>query len=115
MVNCIFCKIAAGEIPATRIYENSNFFSIPDAHPKAEGHALIISKKHFENVLELPSLFGADLISCIKGTALILIKKHGADGFNLINNNSEAAGQVVNHFHVHLIPRKIGDNFNSVI
>ncbi|VVB82198.1 HIT domain protein [uncultured archaeon] len=109
MKDCIFCRIAEEQIRSEKIYENSNFFSIPDVNPKAEGHTLIISKKHFENILELPSIMGGDFLNCVKGTTLILMKKYNAEGFNLVNNNSEAAGQVVNHFHVHLIPRKKDD------
>ena len=109
MKDCIFCKIAKGEISAEKIYENSNFFSIPDAHPKTEGHTLIISKKHFGNILEVPSIMGADFLNCVKGTALRLMKKYNAEGFNLLNNNFEAAGQIVPHFHAHILPRKNGD------
>jgi len=113
MAECIFCKISQGEIPAKRIYENSNFFSILDANPKVEGHSLIISKKHFENVLDLPSIAGKDFLDCVKNTSILLMKKYNATGFNLINNNFKSAGQLVGHVHFHIIPRKEGDNFNS--
>lgn len=112
MVDCIFCRISKGEIPAERIYENLNFFSILDTNPKVKGHSLIISKKHFLNVLDLPSITGKDFLDCVKNTSIKLMKTHNASGFNLISNNFESAGQVVKHVHFHLIPRKEGDNFS---
>jgi histidine triad (HIT) family protein len=106
MENCVFCKISIGEIPCERIYENDNFFSILDAKPKVEGHSLIISKKHFETSLDLPSSLGGELLDCIKKTAFSLMNKYKAEGFNLVGNNFESAGQIVKHFHLHLLPRK---------
>lgn len=107
--DCIFCKIAKGKISSERIYENDNFFSVPDANPIAEGHTLIISKNHFDNILDLPNTLGRELLDCIKNTSIKIIQKYHADGFNIVNNNFESAGQVVNHFHVHIIPRKKDD------
>jgi len=104
--DCIFCKIANGEIPQEKIYENDNFFSIPDANQQIEGHSLVISKKHFETTLDLPSTLGAELIDCIKKTTLKLIDKHKSEGFNIVSNNFECAGQVVKHVHFHILPRK---------
>jgi histidine triad (HIT) family protein len=107
---CVFCKISKGEIPCKKIYENENFFSIPDANPCVKGHSLIISKKHFENVLDLPLTLGHELLDCVKKTTTILLKEHKSTGFNIVNNNFKSAGQVVNHVHFHVIPRKEGDN-----
>ncbi|RLG09342.1 HIT family protein [Candidatus Pacearchaeota archaeon] len=107
--DCIFCKISKGEISSQKIYENDNFFSIPDANPIVEGHSLIISKKHFKTILDLPNTLGAELLDCIKKTALKLIEDYHADGFNVLNNNFKSAGQIVEHFHVHVIPRKKDD------
>lgn len=109
MKDCVFCKIAEGEIASEKIYENNNFFSTLDASPKVEGHTLVISKKHFENILDLPKMLGPELLDCIKETAIILMKKYDAEGFNVINNNFEVAGQVVKHVHFHILPRKKGD------
>ena len=109
MEDCIFCKIVNGEIPSERIYENDNFFSVLDANPQVEGHALVISKKHFENVLKLPILLGPELLDCIKETAIRLMKKYDAEGFNVVSNNFEVAGQIVKHVHFHILPRKKGD------
>ena len=109
MENCIFCKIAKGEIPAEKIYENDNFFSVPDIKPYVPGHSLIISKKHFETTLDLPSSLGQELLDCIKNTTIKIMDQEKADGFNLVNNNSESADQVVKHVHFHVLPRKKGD------
>ncbi len=111
MNECVFCKIAKGEIPSEKIYENENFLSILDISPKVKGHSLVISKKHFENVLDMPSSLGADLIDCAKNTAVKLMEKYKADGFNLLNNNFESAGQLVKHVHFHLLPRRKDDGF----
>ena len=107
--NCIFCKISSGEIPSKKIYENDNFFSIPDANPDTKGHSLVISKKHFETVLDLPNTLGSELIDCIKKTSLKLVEKEKAEGFNIINNTRPVAGQIIPHFHFHILPRKKGD------
>ncbi len=109
MEECIFCKIAKKEVPSKVIYENDNFFSIPDANQVTEGHSLVISKKHFDTTLDLPSSIGTELLDCIKKTALKLMKETKTDGFNVINNNFESAGQLVKHVHYHILPRKKGD------
>lgn len=109
MKDCVFCKIAKGEIPSEKIYENDNFFSIPDANQKVEGHSLIIPKKHFKTILDLPNSLGTELLECVKKTSLILIDKHNATGFNIVQNNFKDAGQVVEHVHFHILPRKKGD------
>lgn len=110
MDDCIFCKIAKGEIPAEKIYENDDFFSVLDAYPVFEGHTLVISKKHFDTTLDLPSSLGTEFLDAVKKTTLKLIEQFNAEGVNVHNNVKEAAGQVVNHFHVHIIPRKKSDN-----
>ncbi len=112
MEDCIFCKISNNEIPRETIYENDNFFSVPDANPKVEGHSLVISKKHFKTFLDLPSSLGQELMDCIKKTTMKLLDETKAGGFNIINNNFEVAGQIVPHFHFHILPRKEGDGFN---
>jgi histidine triad (HIT) family protein len=109
MEDCIFCKIAKGEIPADKIYENDNFFSMLDQNQSHKGHTLVISKNHFDTALELPSTLGGELVDCIKKTTFKVMKDYEAEGFNLISNNFETAGQVVNHFHMHIFPRKKGD------
>ena len=112
MEDCIFCKIAKGEIPAKRIYENDNFFCILDISPVTEGHTLVIPKKHFETILDIPNNLGPELLECIKKISLDLINKGKAEGFNVIQSNYEVAQQEVPHAHFHIIPRKKGDKKN---
>lgn len=106
MEDCVFCKIASGQIPSEKIYENDSFFSISDSNQQIEGHSLVISKKHFKTFLDLPSTMGAELIDCIKNTSIKLIKDNHSDGFNIVNNNFKSAGQLVEHIHFHILPRK---------
>jgi histidine triad (HIT) family protein len=113
MEECVFCRIAGGKIPE-RIFENRNFFSILDSNQKIQGHALIISKKHFENVLDMPSTIGSELLDCIKNTSLKLMEKYRATGFNIVNNTFESAGQIVRHVHFHILPRKKEDGLKLI-
>lgn len=106
---CIFCKLSNNEISAERIYENDNFFSILDANPQVEGHTLVISKRHFETVLDIPNSLGVELLDCIKETAVKLMKKYNAEGFNILQSNYEVAQQEVFHAHFHILPRKKND------
>jgi len=108
--DCIFCKIAAGKIKTEKIADTDNFIVINDANPIAEGHCLIISKNHYENVLDLPTTLGIELLDLTKKQSARLIKEHKAEGINLVQNNFKAAGQIVKHYHLHIIPRKMGDN-----
>jgi histidine triad (HIT) family protein len=110
MEDCIFCKIAKGEVEANVIYENDNFIVFPDLNPRVEGHCLIIPKKHFSTILDLPQSLGKELMEVVKGVAEIKLKE-GAEGFNIVQNNGKVAGQVVGHIHFHFLPRKKGDNF----
>ena len=109
--DCIFCKIIAGKIPCSKIYENDNFISIADVNPIISGHTLIISKKHFATILDMPNSLSPELLDCIKKTSLKLMEKYNAEGFNLANNNFKVAGQIVNHVHFHILPRKKQDGF----
>tara|TARA_Y100000031_G_scaffold111605_1_gene123061 strand:+ start:1782 stop:2105 length:324 start_codon:yes stop_codon:yes gene_type:complete len=106
--------MASGKISAEKIYENDNFFSIPDANPVAEGHSLVISKKHFKTILEVQNSLGPELLDCIKNTALKLIKEKNIGGFNVLNNNFEVAQQAVPHVHFHIIPRKKDDGLRMI-
>lgn len=105
---CIFCKIASGETKSDFIYEDDNFFVVNDKFPVADGHCLIIPRKHYETILDIPSSLGTELISIAKKQGLRLIKEKKAEGFKLVNNNFKASGQVVPHFHLHVIPEKEG-------
>jgi len=103
--------MAQGQVPIEKIYENNNFFSMPDNKPAVKGHSLVISKKHFENALELPVSLGSELLDCIKQTSVKILEQTKSDGFNVVNNNFKSAGQVVNHIHFHILPRKTNDGF----
>jgi histidine triad (HIT) family protein len=103
--------MSCGEIEIEKIYENDNFFSIKDIHPKTEGHCLIISKNHYDNSLDMPSSLGGELMDCIKNTYLKLNKDLKSEGFNIVNNNFSVAGQEIKHVHFHILPRKKDDGF----
>ncbi len=102
--NCIFCKIAAGEIPSRTLYEDEQFRVIMDLGPASRGHALILPKEHYANLFELPEELAADAMKLAKKMATVMTEKLECDGFNLVQNNGEVAGQTVFHFHMHLIP-----------
>lgn len=103
--DCIFCKIANGEIPSKTLYEDEMFRVILDMGPAAKGHALVLPKEHFANLHELPEEWCAKAFVLAKRMAAQMTRKLACDGFNLVQNNGEAAGQTVSHFHVHMIPR----------
>lgn len=103
--NCIFCKIANGEIPAATIYEDDDFRVILDLGPASKGHALVLPKEHAANLFELPDELTAKALVVAKKVGRQLFDGLGCDGFNIVQNNGEAAGQTVFHFHMHLIPR----------
>ena len=103
--NCIFCKIAGGEIPSKTIYEDEEFRVILDLGPATKGHALILPKNHSANLYELPEDTAAHVMMLAKRMAVQMKEKLHCDGFNLVQNNGEIAGQTVFHFHMHLIPR----------
>lgn len=103
--NCIFCKLANGVFPTNSIYEDEDFNVILDLGPATKGHALILPKEHYKNLYEIPDETAAKVIKLAKKMAIQMTDKLGADGFNLLQNNNEVAGQTVFHFHMHLIPR----------
>ena len=109
MNDCIFCKIANGEIPAATIYEDDEFRVILDLGPASKGHALILPKEHAANIYELPDELAAKAMILAKKMATKMTEKLGCDGFNIVQNNGEVAGQTVFHFHMHLIPRYKND------
>ena len=107
--NCIFCKIIAGEIPSHTLYEDEQFKVILDVGPATKGHALILPKEHYANLYELPEAVAMDVMKLAKKMAKIMTDKLCCNGFNLVQNNGEVAGQTVFHFHMHLIPRYKND------
>ena len=109
MENCIFCKIAAGEIPSNTIYEDDSFRVILDLGPATKGHALVLPKNHYADLFEIPEDVLADAAKVAKKVAGTMKEKLSCDGLNLVQNNGEAAGQTVMHFHLHIIPRYAND------
>jgi histidine triad (HIT) family protein len=103
--NCIFCKIAAGDIPSATIYEDDDFRVILDIEPASKGHALILPKEHYANLYELPDELAAKALVVAKKVISKMTDIVGCDGYNVLQNNGETAGQTVFHFHMHLIPR----------
>ena len=109
--DCVFCKIAKGKIKRDKIFESNNFFAMRDMHPRTEGHTLIIPKKHFVTLLDIPNKLGDEMLEVTKKIVSDLMDEKLADGFNILMNNLEVAGQKVMHAHVHILPRKEGDGF----
>lgn len=107
--NCIFCKIANGDIPAATLYEDEDFRVILDLGPASKGHALILPKEHYANLYELDDEVASKVLVLAKKMITKLTDVLGCDGYNLVQNNGEVAGQTVHHFHMHLIPRYEGD------
>ena len=103
--NCIFCKLANGVISTNTIYEDELFRVILDAAPAAKGHALIIPKEHYADLYEIDGEIAAKAMKLAKKLAIHMTETLHCDGFNLVQNNGEVAGQTVFHFHLHLIPR----------
>ena len=104
----IFCKIANGEIPSSTVYEDDDFRAILDLGPAAKGHTLIIPKEHADDVIDLDESLGAKVVPLAAKLGKAMKVGLGCAGFNLVQNNGEAAGQTVKHFHVHVIPRYEG-------
>lgn len=110
--NCIFCKIASGQIPSHPIYEDEDFKVIMDISPASRGHAIILPKNHAANLFELPEEDASKIMHIAKRCATAMQKTLQFDGINILQNNGEAAGQTVFHLHVHLIPRYENDTVN---
>lgn len=110
--NCIFCKIAAGEIPSTTLYEDDDFRVILDISPASKGHALILAKEHYANLYELDDVLASKALVLAKKMIIKLTDIVKCDGYNVLQNNGVDAGQTVFHFHIHLIPRYKDDNVN---
>lgn len=112
--DCIFCKIAGGIIPSRTIFEDDNFRVILDQSPVTNGHALILSKEHADNLFQISDELAAQAFGLAKKMASHMTDKLKCDGFNILQNNGEMAGQTIYHFHIHLIPR-YRDDGQSII
>lgn len=111
MTDCLFCKIIKGEIPSAKIYENGKIFAFLDINPVNHGHALVIPKEHYPNLVDTPEDVLDEMIRAVKKLAPAIMRTTGTDGFNLGVNNGEVAGQLIFHTHFHIMPRREGDGF----
>ncbi len=111
MNDCVFCKIAAGQIPAAKVFENQHALAFLDIKPVNPGHTLVVPKQHFENFLHQDQATVQELAVAVQKVAKAVMQATGAEGFNLGLNNGTAAGQVVPHVHFHVMPRKVSDGY----
>ncbi len=108
-MDCLFCKIIAGEIPSYKVYEDDNTFAFLDINPVSQGHTLVIHKQHFSNLEEASEEQLAQTMATVKKIGQSIKDNLGAESYNLVVNNDEAAGQIISHAHFHIIPRERGD------
>lgn len=109
--SCLFCKIVAGQIPAEKVYEDDQVFAFLDIHPVNIGHTLVIPKQHHANLYETPDETLAHLMVVVKKLSAAIKGALNADGINIEMNNDPAAGQIIFHAHIHIVPRFLGDGF----
>ena len=103
--DCIFCKIVAGDIPCAKVFESENILAFLDIAPVNAGHTLVLPKGHYPTLMDIPVELGNELLQALSSVGRAVMEATGADGLNLMQNNHEAAGQLVHHAHYHLIPR----------
>jgi len=108
--DCIFCKIIDRKIPSKIIFENNLNLAFLDIFPISRGHTIVIPKNHYTNLEDIPDDKLFELFKSVKQIATIVHRKLKIDGYNILQNNYKAAGQDINHFHVHIIPRNLDDN-----
>lgn len=109
MSDCLFCKIVAGEIPSSKVYEDEDVLAFLDLHPLAQGHTLVIPKKHAAQVTDMTAADMAAIGKVLPQVAKGVLAATGAEGLNLLQMNGKAGGQEIFHLHVHLVPRAAGD------
>ena len=107
--NCIFCKIGRKDLPAKIVYENETILAVLDISPISDGHTIVIPKNHYLNIESIPVEELNKTIEVVKYIATLIHNRLNIDGYNILQNNFRAAGQVVNHFHFHIIPRRLND------
>jgi histidine triad (HIT) family protein len=113
METCIFCKIVEGELPSYKVYEDKDVLAFLDINPVKDGHTLVIPKKHYPNLEEIPEKDLQKVIVAVKKIGQSLKNGLGVDSYNVCENNDPAAGQIIPHIHFHLIPRYEGDELKS--
>lgn len=105
MENCVFCKIVAGQLPAAMVYEDARVVAFLDIAPLNKGHTLVVPRQHFFSITECPPDIQAAILQAASRIAAAMMRAVDADGFNLILSNGACAGQVVQHVHMHVVPR----------
>ena len=110
MEDCVFCRIARREEHASFVYEDKDVVAFLDSRPVNEGHTLVVPRKHYENIFEVPDEEVANLFKIVKKLAYGISKSEKAEGISIVQNNGEAAHQLIFHFHVHIIPRYEGQD-----
>lgn len=113
MDNCVFCKIISGEFSSRKIYEDDSTLAFLDISKDVDGHILVVPKKHSKNILDCDEETLTKVMATVKKVSNHLVENCGYDGVNLLNCNDESAGQTVPHLHIHIIPRKNGDNIDA--
>ena len=108
-MDCIFCQIIEGKIPAERVHESDNFVALLDINPVTPGHTLVMPRKHHETYADLPADLAKDLGALVQTISKGVMKSQDAEGCNLLINNHKCAGQAIPHVHFHIIPRKTDD------
>ena len=111
--SCIFCRIVQGELPSTRIYEDADVLAFLDINPVSSGHTLVIPKGHYATLLDIPEDIAAKMLPILARIGRAVMTGMKADGFNCMQNNFAASGQIVFHSHWHIIPRFDGDGFKA--
>lgn len=109
MEDCVFCKILTGEVPSSQVFENEKVLAFLDINPVNPGHTLVIPKKHYENIEEIPEDILCEMIKAVKNIGRALKENIKVEGYNIGLNNGSIAGQIVPHVHFHVMPRKAGD------
>ncbi len=112
MTDCIFCKIVAGEAPSAKVYEDEHVYAFLDIHPISEYHTLVIPKKHYENIFDVPEETLLQVMRVVKKLAGLYNSKLGIRNVQIINSSGREAQQDVFHIHFHIVPRRRGDGQN---
>ena len=107
--DCIFCQIIKKKIPSKNVFEDERFLAFLDIFPISNGHTIVVPKKHYQNLEDIPEQELADVFKIVKKLAKLIHNKLKIDGYNILQNNFRSAGQEINHFHIHIIPRNIND------
>ena len=112
MAECVFCRIVAGELPAFKLYEDEDYLAFLDLNPVAEGHCLVVPKKHCVNLFDFDAASSSKYLEVVRLVALRVCKSVGATDFNVVNASGRAAQQSVDHLHFHVVPRVADDGID---